>query len=155
MRPVSKAVKLIVAVGPVDIRLTFVLCRAVPPATATSVTYYAHHITITSLQFGVVIHVWHYKRGEDTVFLSRLGDISQGTSITLTTISTSYDTYAAVFAVLIPREEVHTDEIHPEVLIMLEETVDIFPASGILSYCPMKPLVFRTGILHCSLTIII
>ena len=102
MRPISKAVKLIVAVGPVGIRLTFVLCRAVPPATAAGVTNDAHHIAITSLQFGVVIHVWHYKRGEDTVFLSRLGDISQGTSITLTTISTSYDANAAVLAILIP-----------------------------------------------------
>ena len=102
MRPVSKSVKLVVAVWPVGIRLTLVLCRAVPPSTAAGVAYDAHHIAIASLQFGIIIHMRHNERGEDAILLCRLSDISQCTGIALASISSAYDSHYAVLAVLIP-----------------------------------------------------
>ena len=155
MRPIGKAVKLVVAVGPVGVRLALVLRRAVPPATAAGITNDAHHIAIASLQLGIIIHVWHDKRSENAIFLCRLCNVSQGTGIVLTAIATSYDTNTAVLAVLIPREEVHTDEVHTQFLVMLEESVDIFLATRILGHSPVEPLVFGARVLHSSLPVVI
>ena len=97
----------------------------------------------------------HHQRSEDTVFLGCLGDIGHGSGIALTAIATANDTHTSVLAVLIPGEEVHADKVYTEILVVLEESVDIFLASGILGHGPMKPVILYTGVLNLRLSIII
>ena len=155
MRPISKAVKLVVAVRPISIRFTLVLSRAVPPATATCIANDAYHVAVTRLKFGIVIHVRHNKRSEDAILLCRLGDVSQSTGIAFATIATADDTHTAVFAVFVPREEVHTDEFNAEFFVVLEESVDVFFAAGILSHSPVEPFVFRAGVHYLSRALVV
>ena len=61
-----------------------------------------------------------------------------GERIALATIATTSDTDVAILSILIPREEVHSDELYTHLLVMLEEAIDILLATGILGYSPRE-----------------
>ncbi len=67
----------------------------------------------------------------------------------------AYDTHVTVFAVLIPRQEIHADIINAQFSIMLEKAIDIFTCAGILGHSPVEPLVFGRRVNNRSFMIII
>ena len=67
----------------------------------------------------------------------------------------AYDSDVAVFAVLVPRQEVHTDIVYAEVGVVFEKSVDIFACAGILGYSPVEPHVLRRRIHYIHIVLII
>ena len=154
MCPVIETVKLIHAVGPRHIGTSFVMSRGVTPATITGIGHDAHHVAIASLHLGIVVQMRHDERSEDSIFLSRLSDVSQCPGVGLTSIATAYDAYATVSAIFIPREEVHTDETDSQLLIVLEESVDILLCALLGADHPCEPLILGLRVLHLCAAII-
>ena len=97
----------------------------------------------------------HYQRCEYAVFLCRLCDIVEGARIAFMSVSMTNHTDIAIFAVFIPRQEVHADIIYAQLRIMPEETVDIFACAGILGNDPVEPHVLGRRIQDVDRAIVI
>ena len=97
----------------------------------------------------------HHQRGKDAVFLGRLGYVGQGACVRLAAVTAAYGAHVAVLAVLVPRQEVHADVFHTQVVVMLEESVDVLTCAGIVGHYPVEPAVVGLGIHHLGGAVII
>ena len=78
----------------------------------------------------------------DAVLTGVLIDPLHTTHIALTAIAT-VDLVAIVHTVFIPREEVHTDEVHAHISVVLEEGLEVLLCSRVIGEHPAELIVLR------------
>ena len=78
----------------------------------------------------------------DAVLTGVLIDPLHPTHIALTAIAT-VDLVAVVHTVFIPREEVHTDEVHAHISVVLEEGLEVLLSSRVIGEHPTELIILR------------
>ena len=73
-----------------------------PPPAIACIGHDAHHVTVFCLDLGIIKEMGHHQRGEDAIFLGSLGNVSKGSGVALTAVTSAHRTDIAILAVLIP-----------------------------------------------------
>ena len=96
-------------------------------------------MAIFGLELGTFVAMRHHQRQENPILGGRFAHIFQGKLVAVAAITTSDGAHATVVTVLVPAEEVDADEIHAQIVIVLEESVDIFLGSLVRCHNPVEP----------------
>ena len=138
MAPMGEAVHLVVGIRPAVVDGTSVERREMVPAADVGILHDACHVAVFPFEFGIVVKLGHHDRREYAVFGRRLADVCQSAFITLATVAAGHGIIASGVSVFIPTHEVHAHEVHPEVVIMFEPSVDVFAGAGVVGHKPSE-----------------
>ena len=154
MAPFSKAVELVSTVGPILPASAPFITGSETPCAIPRVANNTEHIAVFSFNLSVIIKVWHHERKENAIFICRLGTPGNGLGIIDTTIARSaVILFKAAVSVFIPVEEIHTDHIHTNLVIVFEKSVNPFPCSGMCRQSPDMPYILVARMHHIFITV--